>query len=122
MLYLHDAATVLYPFAFEPLASLVQQSHVEPLAYRDLGLPPLGATARRFADPALQDDAVLCDLEEIPAGGPGALLHEVVSGTDHRIGSTLTRKPMDGVARTRSESKISARLNRLGMCLGGADA
>ena len=35
--YLHDASTVLYPFAFEPLATLAKRPG---LRYRDLGLRP----------------------------------------------------------------------------------
>ncbi len=72
LLYLHDAATVIYPFSVEPFATLV--AHVEqaaeaPLVYADLGLPPLGATARRFGDPSLArlaPDALVTTLDEIP--------------------------------------------------------
>jgi hypothetical protein len=42
--YLHDAATVLYPFTFEPLRTLVARGH---LRYRDLGFRP----SRGFRDP-----------------------------------------------------------------------
>jgi hypothetical protein len=42
--YLHDAATVLYPFAFEPLRTLVARGDVR---FRDLGLRP----GRGFRDP-----------------------------------------------------------------------
>jgi hypothetical protein len=66
VLYLHDAATVVYPFALEPLATLVQHPGAEPLVYADLGLPPLGATARRFGDPALPAGELILDLEVIP--------------------------------------------------------
>ena len=37
------------------------------MAYRDLGLPPLGATTRRFGHPALQDDEAILDLKAIPS-------------------------------------------------------
>ena len=67
VLYLHDAATVIYPFSVEPLATLVEQGDEEPLVYADLGLPPLGATARRFGDPALARDAIVTTLDAIPA-------------------------------------------------------
>jgi hypothetical protein len=63
--YVHDAATVIYPFAVEPLASVAQCAS-EPIDYRDLGLPPLGATARRFADPRLQPDEPIVELEAVP--------------------------------------------------------
>jgi len=74
VLYLHDAATVLYPFSLEPLATLVEQRGSAPLVYADLGLPPLGATARRFGDPALAADEPILDLEAIP---PATLLRHV---------------------------------------------
>jgi hypothetical protein len=66
VLYLHDAATVVYPFALEPLATLVRREGGTPLAYRDLGLPPLGTTARRFGDPALPGDEPILEIEAIP--------------------------------------------------------
>lgn len=41
--YLHDAATVLYPFAFEPVKTLIAALRAgEPLAFADLGLPHAG--------------------------------------------------------------------------------
>jgi len=67
VLYVHDAATVIYPFALEPLASLVRQASA-PVPYRDLGLPPLGATARRFGDPRLAPDESIVELEAVPPG------------------------------------------------------
>jgi hypothetical protein len=66
--YLHDAATVLFPFTFEPVATLVEQHDEKaqgPFPFRDLGLPPLGASARRFGDPSLGDEPIL-KLSEIP--------------------------------------------------------
>jgi hypothetical protein len=66
VLYLHDAASVVYPFAIEPLATLVHLHGGEPLVYRDLGLPPLGATARRFGDPALRKEEPILELKAIP--------------------------------------------------------
>jgi hypothetical protein len=71
VLYLHDAATVVYPFTLEPLATRVAHRGSEPVAYADLGLPPLGATARRFADPTLPGDEPIFELEAIP---PATLL------------------------------------------------
>jgi hypothetical protein len=64
--YLHDAATVIYPFAVEPLATLVRHRKDKPMAYRDLGLAPLGASARRFGDPTLPTAEPLLELEAIP--------------------------------------------------------
>ena len=44
--YLHDAATVLYPFALEPLRTLVDAARGrEPIDFLDLGLPPHGLAA-----------------------------------------------------------------------------
>ena len=40
--FLHDAGTAVYPFLFEPLATLVALPRSGPLDYRDLGLPPGG--------------------------------------------------------------------------------
>lgn len=71
VLYLHDAATIAYPFAFEPLASLVLDGGDEPLPYRDLGLPPLGAPWRRYVAGSLPDGEVLFNLEAVP---PAALV------------------------------------------------
>ena len=47
--YLHDAATVLYPFAFEPLATAAALGRREtPLQFADLGLPPFGVASSRL--------------------------------------------------------------------------
>jgi hypothetical protein len=67
VVYIHDAATVLYPFTIEPVATLARRKGSEPLVYRDLGLPPLGATPRRFGDATLPRDEPLFHLEAIPA-------------------------------------------------------
>ncbi len=67
--YIHDAATVIYPFMLEPLATLMMdaaRAGAEALQFVDLGLPPLGAAARRFGDPALAPDALVVALEAIP--------------------------------------------------------
>lgn len=42
--YLHDASTVLYPFALEPLRTLVEVA-TAPIDFIDLGLPPQGLPA-----------------------------------------------------------------------------
>jgi hypothetical protein len=79
VLYLHDAATVIYPFNLEPVATLVRHRGDDPVRYADLGLPPLGAAARRFGDPALPADEPVLELEAIP---PATLLryaHRAVS-------------------------------------------
>src|ERR1700721_2662640 len=47
----------------------------EPLEYRDLGLPPMGAPAWRLAGASLPDDEVLFDLEALP---PAALVSYVM--------------------------------------------
>jgi hypothetical protein len=66
VLYLHDAATVVYPFTLEPFATLLRHRGDGPVVYRDLGLPPLGATGRRFRDPRLPSEELILDLEAIP--------------------------------------------------------
>lgn len=75
VLYLHDAATVVYPFTLEPLASSLAHAGPAPVGYADLGLPPLGASARRFGEPALAGEGAIVELEAIP---PAALLRYVV--------------------------------------------
>ena len=71
VLYLHDAATVLYPFTLEPLATALREGAAGPAAYADLGLPPLGATPRRFGDPTLPVGELVFKVEAIP---PATLL------------------------------------------------
>jgi hypothetical protein len=70
VLYLHDAATVVYPFAIEPVATLAatRDESAGDIVYVDLGLPPAGAPARRFADPTLPADKPILELERIPPG------------------------------------------------------
>jgi len=65
--YLHDASTVVYPFAYEPLATLVKVTHGAPLPYRDLGLPRGGlpASAFPFAKDLPRDERIL-ELEQLP--------------------------------------------------------
>jgi hypothetical protein len=80
VVYLHDAATVIYPFSIEPLATLARRRDGQPVVYRDLGLPPLGATARRFADAALRGDEPLCELEAIPPATLARYCVQAVAG------------------------------------------
>lgn len=89
VLYLHDAATVVYPFTLEPLATLVAHRGSEPVVYADLGLPPLGASARRFADPTLQGDEPILELEAIP---PATLLRYCTRSTKGLV-SGIRGKP-----------------------------
>ena len=65
VVYLHDAATVVYPFAFEPLATLARL-HRGRIAFRDLGLPPLGRAAGAFAEGSLPPDETIVELEALP--------------------------------------------------------
>jgi hypothetical protein len=95
VLYVHDAATVIYPFAVEPVASMLEQGGAEALAYVDLGLPPLGATARRFGDPTLPRDAVLRELAAIP---PATLVRYCTE-------SARRLAPSDGGDRRRARSR-----------------
>jgi hypothetical protein len=64
--YLHDAATVVYPFAVEPIAALAESARSEPLVYRDLGLPPLGVPASRFHAPSALPGETIVELEALP--------------------------------------------------------
>ena len=66
VLYVHDAATIVYPFVIEPIATLVEAQEGEPIAYLDLGLSPLGTSARRFRDPSLPRNEPIVRLDAIP--------------------------------------------------------
>jgi hypothetical protein len=66
VVYLHDAATVVYPFLVEPLATCVKHLGGDPLVYRDLGLPPRGASPALFDDDAFRESEPIVELEAIP--------------------------------------------------------
>ena len=66
--YLHDAATVLYPFTFEPLRTLVARGDVR---YRDLGFRP----GRGFRDPERRKRVF-----ELSEASPTALVTYAVRG------------------------------------------
>lgn len=66
--YLHDASTVLYPFFFEPLATLAREGEVR---FRDLGLRP----GRGFRDPTTKKRVHTLD-----AVTPAALVSYAVRG------------------------------------------
>ena len=59
--YLHDAATVVYPFTFEPLATWIAAAGDEPLRYVDLGIQPGGLAA----GPAADRGKPMLELEEL---------------------------------------------------------
>ena len=65
IVYLHDAATVVYPFMLEPLATRVRYPGQEPILYRDLGVPPRGATSALFDEPAYDDPEPILELEAV---------------------------------------------------------
>ena len=90
VLYLHDAATVVYPFTLEPLVTRVAHRGSEPVGYADLGLPPLGATARRFDDPTLPGDEPIFELEAIP---PRTLLRYCTRAATRLVSATRTDSP-----------------------------
>jgi hypothetical protein len=70
--YLHDAATVVYPFTYEPIATLIDVTHGEPLPYCDLGLPTGGVPASAFPFTAeISADERILELEQLP---PAALV------------------------------------------------
>ena len=79
--YLHDAATVIYPFLFEPLATRMRFSCDKPVSYVDLGCSPRGTGAVRFGDPSLPEGESILDLEAVP---PAALV---------RYAATLRARP-----------------------------
>ena len=85
--YLHDAATVVYPFGFEPLATLAKLRR-GPLAFRDLGLPPLGRAAGAFATASLPPEETILELEALP---PSAVV-------GYAARETLRMMPMSGPA------------------------
>jgi hypothetical protein len=92
VLYLHDAATVVYPFAVEPLATLVRHREGGPMVFRDLGLPPLGASPRRFAAPSLPGDEAIFELEAIP---PAALARYVERARSAAVPAAEERRDVD---------------------------
>ncbi len=65
VVYLHDADTMVYPFAFEPLATLVRHPRGA-LPFRDLGLPPRGSTAQALGDGSLPPEELILELEALP--------------------------------------------------------
>ena len=69
--YVHDAASIVYPFTIEPLATLVRESAGSELAFRDLGIPPHGFRGGAFTGAALPEDERILELEALP---PSALL------------------------------------------------
>lgn len=84
--YLHDAATVLYPFAFEPVKTLVTALRTdEPLAFADLGLPHAGlpSSALPFCPGR---GRTIVELEEVP---PAA----IVGYAARRLAAMLPRDP-----------------------------
>ncbi len=90
VVYLHDAATVVYPFVVEPLASLVEQQDPRPLPYADIGLPPLGASPRRFGDARLPPDELILELEALP---PRTLVRYATEAADRlALQHGLTRR------------------------------
>ena len=99
VLYIHDAGTVIYPFSVEPLATILERS--DPLAYADLGLAPLGTTARRFGDPKLPPGELLFDLEAIP---PAALVR-YCSEAARRLVPTASARLTESGDRRRARSR-----------------
>lgn len=81
--YLHDAATVLYPFAFEPLRTLVDLD--APIEFVDLGLPPGGLAASAL--PFCPD--IRAPITELEAPPPPA----IVAYAARRLGAMLPRDP-----------------------------
>ncbi len=63
----------------EPLATVLRQDGAG-FVYTDLGLPPLGASARRFGDPNLPPDGLIFELEELP---PSTLMTYCIDAAHH---------------------------------------
>ncbi len=84
--YLHDAATVLYPFAIEPLATLVEVTRRDvPLTFSDLGLPPHGLAASELPFcPRLRGPVL-----ELEAPPPAAM----IAYAARRLAALLPRDP-----------------------------
>jgi hypothetical protein len=94
--YLHDAATAFYPFAVEPLRSLVACSDSEPIDYTDLGLPARGALAKWFPRAGGADESLVAGdarpaerIVELEALSPYAL----VAFAARRLGARVPGDP-----------------------------
>jgi hypothetical protein len=105
VLYVHDAATVVYPFALEPVATALAHGPPGSLVFADLGLPPLGATARRFGDARFSTTKLIFTLDAIP---PATLVkycedeaQRLDARTTRTTSATRTTKS-DGPRRARS--------------------
>ncbi len=97
--YLHDAATVVYPFVHEPLATLIAETHGDPLPYRDLGLPPDGLLAGSFPfASALIPDEPIVELEQLP---PAALVAYAVRGALALVPPDPLLAPLSGRKRSK---------------------
>lgn len=93
--YLHEAATVVYPFASELLGTWARLRRPrEELVFRDLGLPPLGLSGDRFG----LSGAPVLELEEPP---PHALIAYAARATlsllapDPMLFPLTSRRPRD---------------------------
>jgi hypothetical protein len=64
--FLHDASTAVYPFLLEPLATLVEASPPEEIAFADLGLPVRGMDGARFPPSDLAPGERVLELEALP--------------------------------------------------------
>jgi hypothetical protein len=117
--YLHDAATVLYPFAFEPLRTLALRGEIR---FRDLGFRP----GRGFRDPqkrkrvfaladatptALVTYAVRRVLEMIDGDAMLAPRRQVGVGSP---GGGIRLERLRAGSRAVSPFKSSATLNKIG--------
>jgi hypothetical protein len=91
--YLHDAATVLYPFSLEPFATLFRVLGGEPARVVDLGLPPDGLPRRALGRGGAASERVF----ELEAVEPSTL----ISWATRRLGALQPRdswlEPIDPV-------------------------
>ena len=120
VLYLHDSTTVVYPFALEPVATLLHHGAGAPFVYADIGLPPLGgprdasgtlhsATRSSTTSKRYRPRRCFGTARASPSG-----IASVAVEDRHVDASVLVaaRKVSAGVVWNRSESKMTARLLR----------
>jgi len=84
--YLHDAATVVYPFLYEPLKTCVDVARGE-LPFVDLGLPPRGMPLAALPFARASRGARFHELEEAPP-------HSLIAYAARRVLALVPPDPM----------------------------
>ncbi len=90
--YLHDASTVLYPFFFEPLATLAAKD--EKLRFRDLGFRPPSGFRDRYTKKRVH---------ELEAATPAALVSYAVRSVLEMLEPDLMLAPRAAAKRASSQ-------------------